>query len=138
MAFSYSPNLNTAISRVRQMIGDTTEASARIQDETITYYLVEKSELATAAQLARDIASSLAGQVDSEHDGQSERLSQLYTNYMRLASDLQARANAETSSASGSDGSVFGGIGVFGIYAEEVIVDREDRELAKNLDSKWG
>lgn len=138
MAFSYNPNLGDPISRVRQHIGDKKDAGHKVEDETITAYLVEKSELSTAAQLARDIAAEYASSVDSEHDGQAERNSQLYDQYMRLAADLQCRAGDEASGATGNDGTFFGGIGVFGTTAQEVLDARTNPDLAQNLPPIWG
>src|ERR1700752_2900926 len=98
MTFSYNPDLSTAVSRVRQRLGDTSNTApflALVQDETITAYLVSLTELKTASRLTRDISAQYARLVDSEGDRQNSKASQLSKQYAELAARLEAEAMQE-------------------------------------------
>lgn len=134
MTFTFHNDLSDDLSRVRQYLGDTDQASALVQDETIEAYLKTRSELATAAQLARDIAAQYARQIDNTADGASQRAAQLYDHFRSLADDLQRQA-AEQTQAATSGG--FSGLGVFGATAQEVYDARDDCTAARNARSRW-
>lgn len=112
MAFSYNASLNTATSRVRQLLGDTSTPKHEVEDETIAAYLATtRSELATAAQLAEDLAAKYARAVDTTHDHQSTYASQAMQQYLKLAERLRARMAASPgATSSGFSGVFVGGI----------------------------
>lgn len=114
MAATFNPDLSDAISRIRQIIGDTTVARAQFQDETITAYLAAKgdNENAVAAQLAWDLSAKWASAVDVEVDQQKvTSASNLSKRYAELAKRLedQGRAGAALTSSG------FGGVYVGGL-----------------------
>lgn len=136
MSFSFSADLSDAISRVRQYLGDTVDAGHEVENETITAYLTAgRSELAAAAQLARDLASKYVKQIDSTVDGATQRASQIYQHYLALAQALTQQSAAETvqTAAVGT----FAGVGVYGATAQEVIDGRCDPTAATNAPLRW-
>lgn len=137
MPATFNPDLSTPISRVRQAIGDTDIANALVQDETITYYLASKSELSTAAQLARDLAAKFAQDVDTTVDGQGERSSQRVRHFQELAQRLEREALAASPAVPASPTS-FAGIAVFGTTAAEVEAARCDPTHPSNARLPFG
>lgn len=95
MTFTFNASLNTAISRVRQYVGDTTSERSLIADETITAYITRGfSELRTAAQLCRDIAAQFARIANLNVDHQSTESATLSAQFLKLAQQLDERAAA--------------------------------------------
>lgn len=135
MGFSFSPDLSDALSRVRQYVGDVDATDYVVEDETITAYLTGRSDLAVAAQVARDLASRFARKIDSTVDGASQRNSQLYAHYLQLADSLDRQAGAQVQAATQGG---FTGVGVYGATASEVYAAREDCTLARNARLPWG
>lgn len=95
MTTTFSPSLNSPVSRVRQFIGDTNIAKAEVEDETISAYLATLSEKATAAQLAYDLAAKYSRLADTTVDDQLTRFSHISENYRKLAERLAAEAATE-------------------------------------------
>lgn len=96
MAATFTPALNDPISRVRFKIGDTDVANPEVQDETVDYYLGQgKTELRTAAILARSIAAKYAKYADLNVDDQLTKYSQVYKNWVSVAEQLEREADAE-------------------------------------------
>lgn len=137
MAATFNPSLSDAISRVRQMLGDTVVASALIEDETIEAYLTSRGELATAAQLARDLSARYANQIDTDVDGQAQRNSQRFRHFKELAAQLEAQAQAETKVTTAGSTSFYG-VAAFGTTAAEVTDARDDCTRAENAPTRWG
>ncbi len=100
MTTTFSPSLNTPISRVRQLVGDVA-APFRLQDETITARLLGRSELSAAAQCARDLAAFYASAVNTDFDRQRQEDAALFDHYTRLAEILEAKARQEGGAALG-------------------------------------
>jgi hypothetical protein len=106
MTFTFDPTLSTPLSRVRQHVGDTT-APGEVADETITYYLgLPKSELASAAQIAWDLAAKYAKVVKVVVDDQSVDPGKISENYVAMAKRLEGQA---ADVPSGSNPAAFGG-----------------------------
>lgn len=115
MAATFTPQLNDPISRVRFRIGDTDTANPEIQDESITYYLGQgKTELRTAAILARSIASKYAKYADLNVDDQLTKYSQVYKNWVSVAEHLEAQADEEQITPA-APVSAYGGVIVTGL-----------------------
>lgn len=96
MTFTFNPSLSTPLSRVRQHIGDTTEAGAQVEDATINAYLGQgMTELAAAARLCWDLSARYAGRPDIDVDNQLQRFSQVSKQYAALAMKLDTQAAAE-------------------------------------------
>lgn len=111
MTATYDPALADAISRVRQLYGDTDVTQAKFQDETINAYLGGRSELASAAQLCRDLAARYADRVTTGFDRQQTMNDQLYAHYTALAALLEKRAAKESpTTAAGFSGVSVGGL----------------------------
>lgn len=96
MAWSYSASLNTPISRVRQLIGDTVDLGHLIEDETVTYYLTQAwalNERYVAAQCAQDIAARFARQADEVTvDHQQSQFRERSKRFLELAKTLRDQA----------------------------------------------
>lgn len=137
MTFTFSAALDTEVSRVRQMIGDTVDVAHDIEDETIEAYLTGRSEAATALQLCYDLMARFARSVDSDVDGQSERNSQKFKAFQTLAAQLERRVAAEAPAAEAGADANFAGISVFGSTAQEVVDARDDEDLAMNAPLRW-
>ncbi len=137
MAFTFDPGLTTALSRVRQTIGDTVDAGHLVEDATITYYLSTRSELASALQLSQDLMARFAGEVDKDFDGQGVKASQRYKQYKDLAATLERKLAQEGGSSVDGEIEDFSGIGAFGTTAQEVIDARADTSLATNAPLRW-
>lgn len=95
MAATFDPTLADAVSRIRQMIGDTKvipETKAEVQDETITAILAQKEgdETAAAARLCWDISAKYARMADTELDNQEIKYSQVSKRYEDLAKRLES------------------------------------------------
>ncbi len=107
MAATFNPSLATPLDRVRQLIGDTTVASAKIQDETISAYLARPlSEHGAASLLAYVLAAKYAGMADVTVDDQLTRASHLYEHYTKLGDRL---AKQDAAKPNPSAGDAYGG-----------------------------
>lgn len=110
MTFNFNPDLSDPVSQVRQLIGDTTQASADLPDETIEAYLTQGlSVLRTAAQCCRDLAAKYVKRVTTGSDHQQTIDSDIYKHYMDLAATLEARV--------GKDSAATPDVGFTGVYA---------------------
>lgn len=116
MTATFNANLLDAISRVRQLYGDTDITAAKIQDETISYYLGAGglTELRAAAQLCRDLAAKYADRLNSTFDRELTEGGDLYKHYMELAGMLEKRAAGQgpATADAGFTGVFVGGVDV--------------------------
>lgn len=112
MAVTFDPALATPKDRIRQRIGDTTIARAKIQDETIAYYLAQGfSELRAAQRLCLDLAAQYAPLGDITIDRQLSKTSQIYDHYISLAAAIGEELAKATVASSATPMMVVGGIG---------------------------
>ncbi len=133
MTFSFEPDLSTATSKVRQFLGDTVEAKKLVEDETIQFYLDQNTnERLVAAQLARDLVARFSADVDSDFDGQGEKLSQRVKHFTDLAIRLE-REGSRVAGAPGAAAGGFSGLFVGGATSQEVMDARCDPSRAANV-----
>jgi hypothetical protein len=138
MSANFDPSLKDPVSRVRQLVGDTDQQHPLSQDETILYYLTTRSELATAAQIASDIAAFFASrQVDTVVDGQQFSNSQRARHFTDLANRLTRQA-AEQSAPTDDTGAGFCGLSVHGGTTQEVLDARCDPNQPSNIPPGMG
>lgn len=91
---------------MRQRLGDTDSTNVEVPDETITAYINQSlSVIKTAARLARDLAAKYARLVDSENDRQTQKASQAFAQYTKLADQLDSEAATESAPAGAGAGS---------------------------------
>lgn len=112
MAVTFDPGLSTPKDRIRQRIGDTVVTRAKIQDETIAYYLAQGfSELGAARRLCLDLAAQYAPLGDITIDRQLSKTSQIYDHYISLAAAIGEEMAKATAAQEGTSIISVGGIG---------------------------
>jgi hypothetical protein len=102
MTFTWDPSdLSTALSQVRQTIGDIASTDPLLTDEQIAWRLGQYSQAVQPASIrcVHDIIAKLARDVDRSNVGMSATRSQKITHYKDLLEKLQGenRALAEMS-----------------------------------------
>jgi len=129
LSFTYDPtNLDTTTSSgrlnsVRLLIGDTDAGSPQVQDEEVTFALLEEGDnvYSAASWVAKTIAAKYARYVDVDLDGQlAEDYSQLQKHYSGLAKTLSDLANEKKASL----GIVAGGVNSFEVALNRRIPTR--------------
>jgi len=125
MAFSYSNTLATNLDRVRFLLGDTVEATAKFQDEEITGLLsLGNDPVAAAVTCCYARASKLAEQVDVTMGRTRESTSQAAKAWMDLAKRLQESGG---SMLPGYGGEVAGWVGGASKAEVEALESNTDR-----------
>lgn len=122
MSFSYDPNLGDDVSKVRFLIGDTTEP-AKFSDEAITTWLALNggNVYLTAALLADSLAATYASRQNLKIDGFSVDYGARADQYRRLAITLRNTA----AGGAGALGAPFvGGVSIAAMDAVESDTDR--------------
>ena len=100
---SYTYDLGTNVGKIRNLINDTTEATALLSDEEITSILsqTENDILRSAAMACRKIASKYALSAFSVSAGNySENKSGISKMFLELAKDFEEQSQAQPGSAS--------------------------------------
>lgn len=102
MSFSFDPQLDTALDRVRFALGDVTTPDHLLEDETIQATITARGEEPAIAYLAHGLATKLAYQPDSVSipGGPSIRFSRVQA----LQKTAAATGGGATVSAAGSRG----------------------------------
>lgn len=111
MAVTFDPALSTDKDKIRQRLGDTDEATAQLQDETIQAYLDSgMSELGAARQLCLDLAAKWAAVGDVTLDDQRQIASKIYAHYIELAGQLALQESKAAPGSSASPNLLVGGL----------------------------
>lgn len=100
MSFTYS--LSTDIGKVRNLVGDTTQASAQLSDEEISAFLSQSQSniFASAALACRALATRHALKATSKSAGNySENKSGIYKAYLDMAKNFEELALSDPADA---------------------------------------
>jgi hypothetical protein len=133
MAWSYDPtdlDTNTASGRlntVRLLIGDTESLDQQVQNEEITFGLLENGDNVyySGAWVARTIASKYSRKVNTSLDGALKAdYSDLAKQYKSLADDLEYQGKTSGSGSSVGIGVLAGGITKSGVEAVRANTNR--------------
>ena len=122
LTFTYSEaNINTALAKVRTLVGDVDSTNPLLSDEVINFFISEASDnIYTAAYLsANAIQAKFARFADTTIESVSVNYSQKALQYAALARDLKAHAEMNDISSP----SVLG-VSIDGMSAQE---ENEDR-----------
>lgn len=95
MTFTFTGNLNTALDRIRDVIGDTNAADALRTDERINAAIAQYGEDGAIAWLANSLVAEFAQQpVRVTSDGQSIDYSERVKAWQQLASRYSTSIDA--------------------------------------------
>lgn len=99
MTWTYDPNIDTPLDRVRFLIGDTNTNARLFSDEEIRAILAAEPDTESAAvELLLSLAARLSTLVDKSVGDLRISYSQRAANYRQMAKDLATRSAAGTGS----------------------------------------